>query len=625
MQPSLSRPTNGKLAIQAGLILAGLLLAILSLSRPLDTSPFSVFEYWLRDKALELLADQKPDPKVILVDIDEVSLKAQGSWPWSRNSLADLVKQLNDRFGARIVALDIVLPDSKDPQGDEELLRLATERKLVLSQVFDYAPRDISITTGKPAAGIAPPPGATTNNSIRRATGYVANHAGLAEAPCVGNIGFVPDADGKLRRVIHQTRYQDKLYPSLSLAIIQCLSLSAQIDSLATESSTALLFDIKPNRWTVIPAKDILAATQSVNEAEESRALIQNKIVIVGSSALGLADRVATPILANMSGIFVHAQALSELLTPRGYGSQRFPAFATAFIHLGLVLGMGTVILRLRKTLVLWLGIGLIFSTWLIFAVIQIRAGNPIAQSAALWGFLVIGLTLIPALWLTERQRTRYISDVLARYVSTPVLKEILSRQDTNTLKPKSAEVTVLVADMASYSETVSQRSLDDAASITRDFLSHITEPVWACRGTLDRYTGDGLIAFWGAPVDQPDHVLRALQAAEMMRNRLKILNTENAAKGLPKISLRIGIASGTAMVGDFGTPKRANYTAVGNCINLASRLEAAARDLTTDIVISETTAELIKQTQIQKIQLSPLGIIEIRGFGPTKVYSINH
>jgi len=625
MQPSLSRPTTRKLAIEAGLIVAGLLLAILSLSRPLDTSPFSVFEYWLRDTALRLVADQKPEPKVILVDIDELSLKAQGSWPWSRSSLANLVKQLNDRFGARIVALDVVLPDSKDHRGDAGLLRLATERKLVLSQVFDYAPRDTPIKTGQPAAGIAPPLATTVNPSTQNATGYVANHAGLAAAPCVGNIGFVPDADGKLRQVIHQTLYQDKLYPSLSLAIIQCLTLGPQTDSSPIESSAAaLLFDIKPNRWTVIPAKDIFAATQSVTEAEELRALIQNKIVIIGSSALGLADRVATPISANMSGMFVHAQALSELLTPRGYESQRLPAFATAFVHVGFVLGLGVVILRIRKALGLWLSVGLIFFIWLIFAVVQIRAGNPIAQSAALWGFLVIGLTLIPALWLSERQRTRYISDVLARYVSTPVLREILSRQDTNTLKPKSAEITVLVADMASYSETVSQQSLDDAASITRDFLSQITEPVWTCRGTLDRYTGDGLIAFWGAPVDQPDHALRALQAAEMMRNRLRILNTENAAKGLPKISLRIGIASGTAMVGDFGTPKRANYTAVGNCINMASRLEAAARDLTTDIVISETTAELIKQTQIQKTHLSPLGIIEIRGFGPTKVYSIN-
>jgi len=353
MQPSLSRPTNGKLAIQAGLIVAGLLLATLSLSRPLDTSPLRVFEYSLRDKALELLADQKPDPNVILVDIDEVSLKAQGSWPWSRNSLADLVKQLNDRFGARIVALDVVLPESKDPRGDAGLLRLAKERKLVLSQVFDYAPRDASIKTGQPAAGIAPPLGTTVNPSVQSATGYVANHAGLAEAPCVGNIGFVPDADGKLRRVIHQTRYQDKLYPSLSLAIIQCLTMSPQTDSSPIESSTALLFDIKPDRWTVIPAKDIFAATQSVTEAEELRALIQNKIVIIGSSALGLADRVATPSSANLSGMFVHAQALSELLNPRGYESQRFPAFATALVHVGLVLGMGTLILRLRKALVL--------------------------------------------------------------------------------------------------------------------------------------------------------------------------------------------------------------------------------------------------------------------------------
>jgi adenylate cyclase len=517
-----------------------------------------------------------------------------------------------------------VLPDSKDPRGDAELLRLAIEQKLVLSQVFDYAPRDPPIRAGKPAAGIAPAPASNFSTRTTESSGYVANHAGLADAPCVGNIGFIPDADGKLRRVIHQTLYKGKLYPSLSLAVIKCLRLSIQSDLLTTESLTPLLFDIRPDRWIVIPAKDIFAATHSLADAEELRALIQNKIVIIGSSALGLADRVATPISANMSGMFVHAQAISELLEPRAYRSQRFSVFSTALVHLGLVLALGVSILRLRKPLMLWLGAGLILLIWLIFAVIQIRAGNPITQSAALWGFLVIGLTLIPALWLTERQRTRYISDVLARYVSIPVLKEILSQQDAIALKPKSAEITVLVADMASYSETVSQQSLDDAAAITRGFLSQITEPVWACRGTLDRYTGDGLIAFWGAPIDQPDHAQWALKAAELMRTRLEILNAENTARGLPKISLRIGIASGTAMVGDFGTQKRANYTAVGNCINMASRLESAARGLNRDIVISETTTQLLTQTQTPKIQLVPLGAIDIRGFGPTQVYSIN-
>jgi len=114
MQPSPSRPHNRKPAIHGGLIAAGLLLTILSLNRPPDTGPFSVFEYWLRDSTLRLLSDQKTDSKIVLIDIDEQSLKTQGSWPWSRASLSDLVKHLGDRFGARIVALDIVLPDPKD-------------------------------------------------------------------------------------------------------------------------------------------------------------------------------------------------------------------------------------------------------------------------------------------------------------------------------------------------------------------------------------------------------------------------------------------------------------------------------------------------------------------------------
>jgi adenylate cyclase len=378
----------------------------------------------------------------------------------------------------------------------------------------------------------------------------------------------------------------------------------------------------------VIPAADVLQANNGSNS--RLKPLLKDRIVLIGSSALGLSDRVATPLSASISGMFVHAQAISELLSPR---EKRF------FVHNDvlymvlqsmLVLGFGLVILQSKRLRWLSLAAGLGAVFWAGLLLNAVHNADPRPVSGLFIGLLVLGLALIPYEWSQARARNRLTAKILARYVSKPVLKDLLAQKSFDPLKPRTAEITVLVADMVGYSEKVATQNLEKAAVITREFLDALTQPVWALRGTLDRYTGDGLVAFWGAPIPEENHAALAVEAAIRMQKNLKLLNERLKAEGLPELSARIGIASGTAQVGDFGTQLRASYTAVGSCINMAARLEATAKTLGVSVLIAEETATALSvrgdasgRGDFDGQHLSPLGKHEIRGIGEQTLYTL--
>jgi len=193
--------------------------------------------------------------------------------------------------------------------------------------------------------------------------------------------------------------------------------------------------------------------------------------------------------------------------------------------------------------------------------------------------------------------------------VAQPVLDEIVRLGLNHSLVPTLRDVTVLIADMEDYTRTTSSLSLEDAAGLTQDFLGCLTRPVLAQLGTLDKYTGDGLVAFWGAPLLCPDQADVAVSAALEILAEVDAFNAQRHHIGRPPIRVRIGIESGRALVGDLGTAFRSTYTAVGDCINFASRLESAARNLPTRLVIGVKA-----NSQLRKHPTVPLGQISLRG-----------
>lgn len=602
---SFRRPLSPALLIRGAIAVAAVLLTVGS--QWMSPSGASFFaDEWLRDRFLQLQVSNAPEPRVLVVDIDEASLAELGPWPWPRARLADLVETLLTGYNARGVGLDIVMPRAADADGDTRLAMLALHGPLVLAQAFDYSiARPEPLREGVPAGALPlpqpPPPGARP----LAASGFVANQAAWQGAPHVGNIGFVPDADGVLRRVPLLTEFSGKAYPALALAILQSCC-GADSTTAASANATA---GIKTgfgggllrvpylrdwNAYTVVSAADILAQRIAAHSAA-------GRVVLVGSSssALGLGDRVATPLDANRPGLGVQAVMLSALLdlqsgaTPAPWpGRPLAVAYAAAAALLVMLM-----LPRLPAAASVAL-LGALGAAWVALAYVLCPHDPALVSTGPLASLLFLMVVAVPYQWQQAQRRSRHLLDTLRQYVAPSVVQQLLRQDIADPLAPRQLDVTTLIADMEGYTTHVEALPVEQGALLTRSFLACLTGPVIDQLGTLDKYTGDGLVAFWGAPLPQDDHADMALDAAQEILRRVRALSLRREAEGYAPLRVRIGIESGTAMAGDFGTSFRSIYTAVGDSVNTASRLEQAAREFPHDVIVGAGTVARARRHQ---------------------------
>ncbi|MBP7492649.1 MAG: adenylate/guanylate cyclase domain-containing protein [Rhodoferax sp.] len=553
----------------------------------------------LRDGFVRLTASQQPEDRVVVVDIGEETLRDIGPWPWSRERVADLAEILLSTYGARAVGLDIVFPEARDAPGDHRLASLATNGPLALAQIFDYTPRSPAIVQGVLAGGKRQQPGL----GRAQAYGFIANHAGLAGARCIGNIGYLPDADGVLRHTPVRTEFQGQIYLHFASALLGCVDSLVQAPSEDKNGLWRVPYTHALSAYTVIAAADILRESAP-------HSLISNRYVLIGSSSLGLGDRVSTPLSPLSSGVMVHAASLSGLLD-LAEGRARAPWSGRVWLAAWAVLSIALAMVFIAR-LSAWGGLlvllGLVIA-WLGLAFAGVAQQAEWSVTAPLWAYFFMLLAAIPHEWWQSQRQGRRLLATFSHYVAKPVLEEILRLDLKYSLEPTLLEVTVLIADMEGYTRATSSLSLEDAASLTKDFLGCLTRPVLTRRGTLDKYTGDGLVAFWGAPLVCADQADQAVSAALDILIEVEALNVRRQGDGFAPVQVCIGIESGRALVGDLGTDFRSTYTAVGDCINFASRLEAAARQLPTQLVIGPAA-----NAQLVQHRTYSLGRITLRG-----------
>lgn len=554
----------------------------------------AVFDERLRDGLLRMAAQTTPETRLTIIDIDEASLAALGPWPWPRSRLADLIEILLGTLAARGVALDMVLPEVADDVGDARLVALAEHAPLTLAIALDFVPRHPPLRQGVAGNGL---PRATDVAEVV-ATGFIGNHMALAGARCIGNIGFIPDADGALRKLPLFGRLDDRVFLPLAAAMMSCVGLP--LPQLADLSDARGFWRLAYRRdwsaFTVIPAHQVL-------EGSAPPELIADRLVLIGSSALGLGDRVATPLAAATSGVLVHAASLSELLD----GARPVKANAVGWLATWTVLGT-LLWLILVGRLAPWGNVVLVVSFtfgWWLLAYTAIDLQLPLLPVFAAGTLLLIGGLAFE--WWLSRQESLRVRRLLAHYVAPSVLDELLRQPGERPLAPRYRDITVLNADMVGYTRATETLGLEGAARLTRDFLAALTAPVLTERGTLDKYTGDGLVAFWNAPLSCPDHAERALRAAQGILSAVARLNGERAKQGLPAVRVRIGIESGEALVGDLGTDFRSTYTAVGRCINIAAKLQELAKTLSVAVVIGPMARQRLRDAALVPLGLHPL------------------
>jgi len=598
-----------------GLIpLAALLLAVGS-QWPQSGLAWEGANEWLRDLLLREQASAAPEQRLAVIDIDESSLAWLGPWPWPRERLATMVEQLVGDYGARAVAFDLVLPEPADAGGDTRLAMLAQHGPLVLPQAFDYN-GNIPLRVGRLAGGT---PVRQPGEAVV-ASGYIANHAGLARAAHIGNIGFIPDADGVIRRLPMQTWFDGRSFPTLSLALLDCCGGPAPT---AVRGPTGglqqgdglrrLPYRLQWEAYTVIPARMVL-------DLSAPSYLLRDKLVLIGSSSLGLADRVATPLSASTSGLLVHAAALTAELDARvGLAPAPWPGRPVAVLFGAATIALSAYTLSRRSALTNIAVLGAASLLWLALAWVMAPHDAVFGISGPLLGNLFLLAVGVPFAWHQSQRQSRRLLDTLRQYVADAVVNELLRHNLADPLKPSHCEVTTLIADMQGYTSHVAALPLEQAAELTRAFLDCLTGPVLAAHGTLDKFTGDGLVAFWGAPLAVPDHADQALNAAEAIQAGMAAFNATRQRQGLKPVRVRIGIESGRAMAGDFGSAARSIYTAVGDSVNVASRLETAARDLPYDVIVGPGTAALCRRHTLRHI-----GELTLRGKEhPTTLYTL--
>ncbi|MFZ6875194.1 CHASE2 domain-containing protein [Undibacterium sp. Di27W] len=579
---------------------------------------------WLRDRYTQLRARDLPEERVALIDIDDHSISVLGATPWPRERIADLIEKLIVEFNVRGVALDIYFEKQQDTIGDQRLAMLAAHGPVVLAQAFDFHKNKFTPARNGQLIGGTPVSSFSEEHlaHMAKATGFIANHAGLNAARYIGNIGFVPDPDGTLRRIPAQTRFDNKVYDALSRVLQQCCS-GKKTDKVYP--GTSRFSDVDENGFARVDYKRTLASYEvipalSVLQGEAPLESLQDKYIIIGSSSLSLADRVPTPLLFSTSGFLVHAQALSTMLDEQeGQHYIKWPGRWLALLFSAITAGMAVFMFprfsALSNTLmlgggsVIWLGLAYLIvdhDMWF----------SPVSPLISNFFLLAVA---VPFGWQATQQKSRRLLGTLQQYVAKAVVQELLRSDLKDPLAPRQLHVTTLIADMEGYTSQVENLPMEEAASLTREFLECLTAPVLAKGGTLDKYTGDGLVAFWGAPLPVENHADLAVDAAiEIVRNVRK-LSSQYEQQGRKKVRVRIGIESGIAIAGDFGSSFRSIYTAVGDSVNTASRLEDAARHFPYDIIIGKGTVESSNRHSFE-----PLGERLLKGKEkPTTIYTV--
>lgn len=558
-------------------------------------------EHLVRDPLHRALASSQPEQRITVIDLDEASIAAVGPWPWPRARIADLLEALVGTYGARAVGVDIVFPAAADALGDARLAALAELAPVTFAQAMDFVQRSPAVVAGTAVFS----PRLSQTIAAVPATGFVANHSGLSHARCVGNIGLQPDPDGRIRRVPLEAQWLGQRSPLLPLAMLACPLQRAPVsDPLAGLAPPDGLWELPLARhwdaYTVIPAWAILDGSAPVD-------LVRGRWVLLGSSALGLSDRTPTPLAASAAGVMVHASALGSLLDRLSAGARPVPEGRWWAVGWTL-LTLAAAAWALGRLKAVWL-VPLILAAagaWLGLAAVLIHQGASFSASAPLVGYLLLALVIAMELWLTQREQGQILRS-FATYVAPSVLARMLQQGIENPMTPQQGEITVISADMQDYTGLTNRLGLEDAAQLTREFLQCLTEPILAHGGTLDKYTGDGLVAFWGAPLPNADHAGAALRAAQAMVLRVRAWNEQRVRSAMPPARVRIGVESGPVLVGDLGTRFRRTYTAVGDCINAASKLQAIAKTLSCDVVVGPVAAGLAGADTLVPIALAQL------------------
>ena len=637
------------------LLLVG--LAALRIANPIPLQELRVRAFDFFQVLNPREASQRP---VVIVDIDEKSLKTVGQWPWPRTRIADLITRLTE-MGALVVAFDVVFAeaDRMSPsvaadtfreldEPTREKLRSLPSNDAVLADALRKS-RVVLGESGLPfavaqPAGAKPPVGIATMGGDARP--YLLNFPGLLRnvpileqaASGRGLFTIRAERDGIVRRVPIVMQAQGDIMPSLSLEMLRVVSGSSTVlirsDRAGVQSAAVPGFVIPTDRngqlWIhfaphdkarYVPAVDVL-------EGRVPAERVARRLVLIGTSAVGLLDSKTTPIDPVMPGVEVHAQVLENVLTNSvlsapnyAIGVELCAALALGIVIIWLAPVLNPLMLLIGGAAIVAISIG---ASWYFF--IQNRLlfdfTYPLLSS------VLVYLTLVFSNYISEQAQRRRIRSAFGQYLSPALVEQLAQSPDKLVLGGEEREMSILFSDVRGFT-TISELYKNDPQGLTslmNSFLTPLTNAIIEHKGTIDKYMGDAVMAFWNAPLNDADHEINACEAALEMLRRVDSLNgareqqaKESGQRFIP-IKVGVGINTGRCVVGNMGSDLRFNYSVLGDPVNLASRLEGQSKNYGLPIIVGSRTASAIRG----KFAVLELDCITVKGkTEPESVYTV--
>lgn len=554
------------------------------------------------------LQPSRPYGKIVIVDIDDRSLAEIGPWPWAPDKLATLIERLGGENGARILGLDLVLPDAS-AVSSARLRRALTNHPSAVGFRF-------SNEFGLQPSGQLPQPLWTIFSHPELTQGlhtwrsFSANTPSLAHAARgSGFFSLTADRDGLVRSSPVLSRYKDGVYPSLAVAVMQA-DASGRTPRLVSDRRHhgALLVGEGPQGLFVPFAEDgkVFFPTQGDGGASSSRfrhvsaadvltgrldlRLIQDRIVLIGSSSPVLSDLRSTAT----GGKFTDVELQASIIAAAFEGTLRTAAPSGSLVSATLIGLVGFAIavamsVRLAPGVIglLLLGVSLLLG-WNAIAYTHLQWVAPIGQGLTM--LLVLALLNLVGSYLSEGRARNAVIRLFGQYVAPHLVVKMTEDPLKTPIQSQDKELTILFVDIRGFTRMAERMDPQQLREVLNRFLTTMTEVIHAHQGTLDKYIGDAVMAFWGAPMDDPQHADHAVSAALAMQKAVHELNQEFDLIGWPSLSIGIGINTGMVRVGDMGSQLRRSYTVIGDAVNLAARLESISKQHGLSMAIGDAT-----------------------------------
>ena len=631
--------------IRVAISLALFILFIVYIHGALPLRLVDQLERFAYDARVRVTMPGTVDKRIVIVDIDDKTLKEQGQWPLPRDKFATLMDQLFNRYHVKLVAFDIQFSEadrsfdlslldqleSGPLKGDKVFIDQANkirpqiERDKIFAASLQHRPVVLGYTFyganvpgGERAVGLLPQPsivdvrGQYPHIEFQNKTGYTTNLPILAQA--AASQGFFSnsiDDDGSIRWADQLVEYNGNAYGSLDLAVLQVLQNNATVtlgfdpggqDMGHLEDVVVgdAVIPINDQMSALVPYRGRYPSFPYVSATDVIKGIapldvLNGTVVYIGSTAPGLQDIRSTPVSNVFPGVEVHANFLSGVLDGRVMNDH--PQYRN---------GAETILLLLVSILVTWVAIRKSVITGTLVTIgtgLAILFGN-----LALWKYGQVVFPLAPPLmflltlfvlhslygFFVESRGKRHLSRMFSQYIPPELVEEMDTRKETASMESESRELTVMFSDVRDFTSISEALQPKDLSQLMNEYLTPMTRVIHTHRGTIDKYMGDAIMAFWGAPLHYSEHAKYAVETALEMIKTLVEINKVFKAKGWPELRIGVGLTTGVMSVGDMGSEFRRAYTVMGDAVNLGSRLEGLTKEYKVPIICSEMTRDAV-------------------------------